>query len=364
MKQSTQVHTTSDSNTNIANKILSIFIKPRSEPCWRNPPLALSSKNMLELVVPRPRACKPALAKPYSGIGTTELAPSYRSSPLMSGGWHTEVNGSNTMGYDLRDQRPMSIAGLKALAKKIARVDSVPLHMAQDEIARRSGARNYAHFRYLFGIKQPRVALTTEIFLEQDWHDPEEGKSGRAVLKLPLSTQVEGLPCRGLGYLPRTRIRRRRANRFLLEAWSGDSECSAREDIVRVARTIQFVDATRLIPVTAAAYGRTPAPRYQGLDHSTSWMDPQTNRVLHVDEPYINPKGTCFSDFDEYGQKWCRENEYDWIRPFWGGMYRPEDWCDFILLAHSELGQPLRPIAEKLEFYYPAILRWTGDFIA
>ncbi|MFG1432336.1 hypothetical protein V5F44_11115 [Xanthobacter sp. V2C-8] len=268
------------------------------------------------------------------------------------------------MGYDLNHQFPKTLSGLKAKAKKIARREDIPHCTALDQAARQSGAHDYQHFRRLYGGVQHVIPFRHEIILEQDWVEPRSGQTQRVALRLPLSRSVDDLPCRGIGRLPRVKIRRRRGNRFLIEASNFSNEEFARGDLTRVARTIQFVDATDLVLANHRSACRAPCPRYRGLDHASTWMLPEIGRPLHVDEPYSDIGRSLLGPFNESGQVWCQENQFEWLRPNWAGMYRPEDWTDFILMSHKIEGEPVVPIARKLEAYHPAVLTWTADFIS
>ncbi|WP_234053791.1 MULTISPECIES: hypothetical protein [unclassified Xanthobacter] len=268
------------------------------------------------------------------------------------------------MGYSIERQFPRTISGLKSKAKKIARRDSLPHCAALDRAARESGAHDYQHFRRLYGGTQSILPFRHEIILEQEWEEAQSGQPRRVALRLPLSRAVDDLPCRGIGRLPRVRIRHRKGNRFLIDASNSSNEEFAREDLVRVARTIQFVDATGLVLANARSWRRAPYPRYRGLDHPSTWMNPETGRPLHVDEPYADMRGTLLGPFNDSGQLWCQENQFDWLRPNWAGMYSPELCCDFILMSHKIEGEPLVPVARKLEAYHPAVLTWTADFIS
>ncbi|WP_371349238.1 hypothetical protein [Ancylobacter sp. IITR112] len=267
------------------------------------------------------------------------------------------------MGYDINSQFPKTVSGLKRKARRISRRENIPYHDALDWAARQSGALSYQYFLRLYSSDQSVIPLRHEIILEQDWGESQLGTTQRVALRLPLSRSVDDLPCRGIGRLPRIRIRRRKGNRFLIEASNFSQEEFARSDLTRVARTIQFVDATGLVPANSRSWRRAPTPRYRGMDHQSAWMNPETGKPIHIDEPYINPPGWFAGTFDECGQPWCQTNDYEWRRPKWAGMYFPEDWCDFILMSHKTLGEPLDSVVRKLEAYHPAVLEWTADFI-
>lgn len=262
------------------------------------------------------------------------------------------------MSHDFHDLRPTTVLGLKSKAKKLGRDLAVPYSEALDLAARQSGATSYRHFRRLYGGLGENARYDHEILLEQDWID-EEGNARRVVLHLRLSRPVDDLPCRGIGHLPRVKVRRRMSNSFLIAPWSGQDEASTREDLLHVARTIQFVDATDL--VLGLSKCTDDYPRYKSLDHSSAWTNRQSGKSLYIDEQYRNPRGNFIGTFDEQGADWCRQNGFNWAKPAWAGMYRPQDDCEFVLMSHKEWGEPLGPIVSKLENYAPALLGWTGD---
>lgn len=264
------------------------------------------------------------------------------------------------MSYDLIAQRPTTVLGLKNKAKKLSRLMGIKHAEALDEAARQSGARGFPHFLQLFGGRAESDRYRHEIRLEQDWIDNAE-QTRRAVLRLRVSRPINDLPCRGIGRLPRIKVRRRRGDAFLLHPWSGQDEGSARDDLMRAARCIQFADATGL--ALGASKSQSTYPRYKGLDHSSAWTNPLTGRSLHVDEQYMNSPSQFIGTFDEEGVKWCRQNGFNWVKPKWAGMYCPQGDCEFVLISHNDWGEALGPIVEKLENYAPAVLPRTADFL-
>jgi hypothetical protein len=268
------------------------------------------------------------------------------------------------MSYSIHQQIPMTVSGLKSKAKALARRNGLKLHKALDDAARGSGAHDYQHFRHLYGGDRAKIAsFRQEIILEQNWGDPALGKTQRIGLRVPLSRPIEEFAFRGIGCLPRIQVRRRRGNRFLIEACNFSQESFAQSDLTRAARTIQFCDATGLIPATSRSVSSFRDPNYRSLDHSSAWMNPVSGKAIFVDEQYVNPRGYFGGTFEEDGQPWCNANDFVWRRPEWAGMYRPEDRTDFVLMSHRIHGEPLGPIVQRLEEYRPAILNWTGDFI-
>ncbi len=101
---------------------------------------------------------------------------------------------------------------------------------------------------------------------------------------------------------------------------------SAREDYVReritqVARTIQFMDVTGLVPSSREIYGfRTcsKSQRLPGQDHATTWQDPVTKALVMMDEPY-----GYVDQFFTSRNHWAEANGFCLRRVTWPGTYRP-----------------------------------------
>lgn len=98
-------------------------------------------------------------------------------------------------------------------------------------------------------------------------------------------------------------------------------EAYACERILQVARTIQFMDATGLVPTSQEIYGRPTFSRSQrlpGQDHATTWCDPDTGVLVLLDEP--------FGYVDEmHGKRksWAKRHGYVVHRLDYQGTYRP-----------------------------------------
>lgn len=99
------------------------------------------------------------------------------------------------------------------------------------------------------------------------------------------------------------------------------SEHQVWESLGQATRTIRFMDQTGLLPTSEEIYGFktfSPQHRLPGLDHATTWRDPETNIIVVLDEPhdYVD---TLFSD----RRDWAARNGFALRRLNYAGTYRP-----------------------------------------
>lgn len=107
------------------------------------------------------------------------------------------------------------------------------------------------------------------------------------------------------------------------------------ESIAQVARMIQFMDHTSLVPTSEEIYGvRTFSKdlRLPGQDHATIWRDPGSNSIVMLDEPY----GYVDDLFPER-KLWAARNGLIVHRLQYKGTYRPGCGivCDLVYRAEQ-----------------------------
>lgn len=244
--------------------------------------------------------------------------------------------------------RPSTMAGLKRLAKQIKIAERSSHHAALDQAARAAGFENFRHAqRTLPDQDKPRIVATYTLYLTAYWHDRQAGTSGRETLAISLGapwsellTREQFYSARGLGgfqtegpdHLSRRHVAR--------------SQESAREAVCHAARTLQFVDATRLRPSRGStrAYPSNKASNpMPGQDHAGVWYDSE-KRYLIADEPYEKSVEHQRAERDA----WCRRHGYEEMKCSWLGMHNPFGGTRLYLLSSAAKGVRLQPVIEAL----------------
>lgn len=240
-----------------------------------------------------------------------------------------------------------TLAGLKSLAKKIEAEQDLPRHRALDLAARHGGFGGYIEAkRKLPDKRRPPSRIT----IRQDWWGYESKDGGTAEIGLDLHTPLLKLirPHHLTGYFGACRLR----SPEIIER-SGQQRHADETQwyIGRIARALQFMDATGLKPSDARR-------RYPGgdwdcrppvADHDHSWYDPDTRMHLLSTEPYPGR-----SEQNAKAQaKW--ESRHGWATFFvnWGGIYG--NGTELILCCPQAHVETLKRIVAQLEASQPAV---------
>lgn len=130
--------------------------------------------------------------------------------------------------------------------------------------------------------------------------------------------------------------------------WVDEEEVRAR--LCQVARTVQFMDVTGLVPTCEEIYGTntfSQQHRLPGQDHATTWRDTDTNIIFMLDEPY----GYVDHLFPER-KNWAERQGLVVHRLDYQGTYRPGCGivCDLVYRAEQkEFVQEIINRIEKLD---------------
>jgi hypothetical protein len=124
-------------------------------------------------------------------------------------------------------------------------------------------------------------------------------------------------------------------------------EIYALERITQVVRTIQFMDATGLVPTSQEIYGRTTISKSQrlpGQDHATTWCHPQTGAMVLLDEPY-----GYVDEMYRDRKSWAKRHGFGVHRLDYQGTYRPGCGivCDLVFPEKQE--KLVQNIIERIE---------------
>ena len=240
-----------------------------------------------------------------------------------------------------------TLAGLKSLAKKIEAEQGLPRHRALDLAARHGGFGGYIEAKRKLPEKRRPLSKIT---IRQNWWGYESKDGGTAEIALGLQAPLQDLikPHHLTGYFGACRLR----SPEIIER-SGQQRHADETQwyIGRIARALQFMDATGLKPSDARR-------RYPGgdwelrppvADHDHSWYDPDTRMHLLSTEPYPgrskqNAKAQA---------NW--EREHGWVTLFvkWGGIYG--SGTELILCCPQAYAEILKGKIARLEASQPAV---------
>jgi hypothetical protein len=152
---------------------------------------------------------------------------------------------------------------------------------------------------------------------------------------------------------------RREGPDHLADIYTAQSQQAAREAACEAARTIQFVEATGLIPSNAKrSYPRGRFEhRMPGSDHDAAWFDPVAKTFLRTNEPYAAGGVT------QEQEQWASRHGWAVAASTWKGMYRPDGGTSLFVLADISGGYSLSPILARLAEAPPPITasRWNGE---
>ena len=261
--------------------------------------------------------------------------------------------------------RPSTLDGIKRLAKSLKAERSIQHIRALDDAAQAAGFQNFRHASNVLRTapKPERPRLGHCVFLTAYWKDRESGVSGRETLTIWLSAPwgdlITSLQLQNHRALVNFRAegRDRLAREHLQRTQS-----EARRAVCAAARTLHFMDATKLRPSKShsrAFPGGRSSNAIPGSDHYSIWYDRQTKRYLFADEPYekaVEGKG-------QERETWAKEHGFAIVKPEWAGMYAPDGGSRLYLIADGTKGIPLQPIVAALDKLPSPIVEaaWDGE---
>ncbi|WP_245315606.1 DUF5623 domain-containing protein [Bradyrhizobium neotropicale] len=256
--------------------------------------------------------------------------------------------------------RPSSIEGIKQLAKRFKKSDGIRYAAALDKAARVAGFQNYKHARRQGGDGFAGPRPSTVLYISVLWRDRTTKVTGCEVLPMQVDEPLDALvkpaqykASRGLGRM------RREGPDHLADTYTASSQEAAREAACEAARTIQFIEATRLVP--SRAKRSFPRGQFQyrmpGSDHDAAWFDPAAKTFIRTNEPYT--RGGVTSEQDE----WAARHGWAVAVSPWKGMYRPDDGTSLFLMADVSKGYSLAPLISRLaQAPAPVVASaWNGE---
>ncbi|MFJ4392470.1 DUF5623 domain-containing protein [Pseudomonas soli] len=248
---------------------------------------------------------------------------------------------------------PSNLDGIKRQAKRIERVKKELTHLeALDLVAKRSGYESYQHARKLL-----RAGFTTSlqfsIFLSVYWRDSSTAprSNGLEILEVKLPRPLlDFLSKRHCSYAQGLKVFFVESPDHLEMRSNADSQARAQELLKRAALSLQFLEATGLIPATTKAqYAVTEAAtELPSSDHISRWICPKTGGWLMLDEPYDHVAQPVEH---ERRDAWVRANGFQWAKPSWQGLYNPGHTLPHFVGSNTELLARVVSTVEKLGSY-------------
>ncbi|ABO59896.1 hypothetical protein LA345_39825 (plasmid) [Burkholderia vietnamiensis] len=255
-------------------------------------------------------------------------------------------------------RRPASIEAIKRAAKALKKEKGIQHSEALNEASREYGFDNFRHAQNVL----PRTGQGDgavrrfPLTLCAYWYERESRTRGRESLTIELSARWNDLiairqldDARGLvGMRPEPSTEQGDRTSVLSRQHSYRDQAEARAVVCMAARTLQFIDATRLRPSSGRrrAYpnGRHPSALHiPRQDHTDIWMDAE-GRYLVTDEPYSAE--TVFADKERIA--WGERYGFSFAKPSWAGMHAPYGGTGLILGSRNDTGVPLEPIVAAL----------------
>ena len=225
--------------------------------------------------------------------------------------------------------RPSTVDGIKTLAKKIKRERSIPHMEALDLASRQAGYENFVHAKRKLAADVSRLlgagGRSYPVYLVAHWQErPDQPgarrRFGREHFRVDLTRPL-------LDVIPRHRLTLARNLEGMKVEYSDHLEwvtdiqgqAEARRALAKAARTLQFMDATGLVPPSNQRE-RAPFRVLEDLphrDHTSRWIHPETSEWLLLDEPYHG--------MEEPGRfAWLESHGLSQLRTAWDGLYFPE----------------------------------------
>jgi len=258
---------------------------------------------------------------------------------------------------------PSSLEGIKRLAKSLKTERGIQHVHALDEAARHGGYQNFRHANNVLGAQGSRQLPWHLVFITVYWKDRDNGNKGRETLTIRLSLPWADLitPAQFENHRAFVNFRAEGPD-HLARATLTSSQSQARRLACAAARTLHFMDATKLRP--SKSY-RRPYPggrstnAVPGHDHHSIWYDRESKRYLYADEPYERAADSNARERAE----WARHHGYVIVKSEWPGMYNPDGGSRLYLISDQEKGIPLEPVVASLNKLPPPMVEgnWNGE---
>jgi hypothetical protein len=258
---------------------------------------------------------------------------------------------------------PSTLEGISRLATAIKREQRITHTKALDIAAQRAGFGNLRNAQHELGKTEGPARSAAHarypIWITAYWRD-KQGDSGRETLcvsaRLPwgrLLKPTEISASRGLGKFKADAADHFETPKDLFE------QSAARRAICEAARTLQFMEATGLRPLTGHVYRRTKGiEKLPRRDHASAWRDPDSSAIVVVDEPYISNVDETLSE----RSMWASEGGAAIAATKWAGMYSPTSATMFLTSLDGRADLLMHLVANLDAASSPVIAEhWAGE---
>lgn len=241
-----------------------------------------------------------------------------------------------------------TIDGLKRAAKKLKRATNMTHAQSLDHVAREGGFQNFTHASRNVAAENPTQHFPVTI--SKYWFNQKSKTHCAENLTIYLSQPLTGLvKHRHLeGYLAGVQLL---GEDHLYDYDACEDQDHARKLACRLARALQFMDATGLKPSVGKRvypkndwYNRPP-----GVDHDKGWYDPRTKTYLFTDEPYGIGEQT-----QAERTIWCKRHGFEIVRSSRASIYGYG--TELYLIAKRGTALNLKILLAKLDVSAPPIL--------
>ena len=237
---------------------------------------------------------------------------------------------------------PRTIAGLKTQARNLIHAEGLKRSAALDRVAAHNGFNNWKDLTRRF---EPAAAGPVA-YLTAYWRATDRSGRGRETLTVALNRPLSEIVTRSdLRRLRHTDFRMEGPDHLVQREDVRFAE-SARADVLKMARTLRFMEATGMKPSSASRRiypGGDYEKRPPGADHSSAWYDPATKEHCLIDEPYEAAESRRRTR-----PEWARVHAWRVEKADWDGMYNPEGGARLWVAADARRGFPLDRILRDL----------------
>ncbi|MBS0576414.1 MAG: DUF5623 domain-containing protein [Proteobacteria bacterium] len=251
--------------------------------------------------------------------------------------------------------RPSTLDGIKQLAKKIRRERNITHTEALEQASRQAGYENFVHAtRQLARVGSPKGF---HVYLSVHWRarnqregEPrQEGpRAGRELLRVDLVRPLpEVIAKHRVAYSRGLHGFRMEYEDHLEHLTNVLGQEVAREKLLTAVRSLRFMEATGLQPVSTQKYRDLlrKMDELPGRDHDSQWFEPVTEGFLVLDEPYA----AVLKNTAAERQRWLESNGLHMVAPEWEGIHYPGGCTPVLAGPNSALLQRVAGALAKVQ---------------
>ncbi|MBQ2647313.1 MAG: DUF5623 domain-containing protein [Achromobacter sp.] len=254
--------------------------------------------------------------------------------------------------------KPVSVNGIKQLAKKISREQNITHTDALNLASRQAGYENFVHAkRQLPVASAPRgfpVYISVHWFTRRPRKDdqtPNGLRHGRELLCVHLSRPLPEIVAKHrVGHARGLYGFRMEYVDHLEHRTNVDNQEAARDLLLKAERSLRFMEATGLQPVSTKKFDAIASVLngMPGRDHNSDWFDPVSGSYVCLDEPYAAE----VKRMEAKRAHWLQSNGFKMVVPKWEGIYYAGE-CIPLLIGLD--GALLQRVADALANLRPVV---------